>query len=144
MFSRNRLLIQAVLVLAMSAPVVVAAEDGDWLLRFGVHQINPDKNNLPDTLGGNVVLDKEEAITLDAEYMLTPHIGVDLFVPSFTSHELRSQEHNPGNSARSATSDLFSPILSLNWHFNVDGRVPAVSRHRGQLDGLQRREAFGH
>ena len=121
MFSRNRLLIQALLVLAMSAPVVVAAEDGDWLLRFGVHQINPDKNNLPDTFGGNVVLDKEEAITLDAEYMLTPHIGVDLFVPSFTSHELHLKNTSLGNAAKIGETDLFAPILGFNWHFNVDG-----------------------
>ena len=42
MLSRNRLLIHLVLVSAMCAPVVAPAEDGDWLLRFGVHQINPD------------------------------------------------------------------------------------------------------
>jgi len=58
MLSRNRLLIHLLLVLGVCAPVVAPAEDGDWLLRAGVHQINPDKNNLPDVLGGNVVLDK--------------------------------------------------------------------------------------
>ena len=128
MFSRNRLLIQAVLVLAMSAPAVVAAEDGDWLLRFGVHQINPDKNNLPDTFGGNVVFDKEEAITLDAEYMLTPHIGVDLFVPSFTSHEIHSRTQAsamPRRSARRICSRRSSVSTGTSTSTDRSGRISA-------------------
>ena len=108
---------------AMCAPVVAPAEDGDWLLRFGVHQINPDKNNLPDVLGGNVVLDKDETFTIDAEYMLTRNIGVDLFVPLYTSHDLQLKNTSLGNSANIGETDLFAPILGLNWHFNVDGAI---------------------
>ena len=107
----------------MCAPVVAPAEDGDWLLRFGVHQINPDKNNLPDVLGGNVVLDKDETFTIDAEYMLTRNIGVDLFVPLYTSHDLQLKNTSLGNSAKIGETDLFAPILGLNWHFNVDGAI---------------------
>jgi len=123
MLSRNRLLIHLVLVLAMCAPGVTPAEDGDWLLRAGVHQINPDKNNLPGVLGGNVVLDKDETFTIDAEYMLTRNIGADLFVPLYTSHDLQLKNTSLGNSAKIGETDLFAPILGLNWHFNVDGSI---------------------
>ena len=123
----------------MCAPVVAPAEDGDWLLRVGVHQINPDKNNLPDVLGGNVVLDKDETFTIDAEYMLTRNIGVDLFVPLYTSHDLQLKNTSLGNSAKIGETDLFAPILGLNWHFNVDGRDQAVPGSGGQLVGLLRR-----
>ena len=123
MLFRNRLLIHGVLVLAMSAPVITAAEDGDWLLRAGVHQINPDKENLPGVLGGNVVLDKGTAFTIDAEYMLTRHFGIDLFVPTFTSHDIQLKNTSLGDSANIGETDLFAPILGLNWHMNVDGPI---------------------
>lgn len=123
MLSRNRPLIQVVLVVATAAPVVAVAEDGDWLLRFGVHQINPDKDNLPDVLGGNVVLDKDETFTIDAEYMLTQHVGVDLFAPLYTSHDVQLKNTPLGNSAKIGEVDLLAPILGLNWHFNPDGAI---------------------
>jgi outer membrane protein OmpA-like peptidoglycan-associated protein/outer membrane protein W len=107
----------------MSTPVVGFAEDGDWLLRAGVHQINPDKNNLPGVLGGNVVLDKAETFTLDAEYMFTRNFGVDLFVPLYSSHDVQLKNTSLGNSAKIGEVDLFAPILGLNWHFNVDGAI---------------------
>jgi outer membrane protein W/outer membrane protein OmpA-like peptidoglycan-associated protein len=123
MLYRNRPLIHVVLVMAMSAPLAVAAEDGDWLLRAGVHQINPDRNNLPDVLGGNVVLDKDETFSLDAEYMLTEHLGVDLFAPLYTSHDVQLKNTSLGNSAKIGEVDLLAPILGLNWHFNPDGAI---------------------
>jgi len=123
MSSRNRLLINVVLVMVTSAPIVVAAEDGDWLIRAGVHQLNPDKNNLPGVFGGNVVLDKDEAFTLDVEYMLTPHVGVDLFVPTYFTHDIQLKNTSLGEAAKIGETDLFAPILGLNWHFNVDGAI---------------------
>ena len=123
MLYRNRLLIRVVLALAMSVPLTVAAEDGDWLVRMGVHQINPDKNNLPGVLGGNVVLDKDETFSLDAEYMLTRNIGVDLFAPLYTSHDVQLKNTALGDSAKIGEVDLLAPILGLNWHFNVDGAI---------------------
>jgi outer membrane protein W/outer membrane protein OmpA-like peptidoglycan-associated protein len=123
MRSRNRPLIHLALAMAAAVPAVAPADDGDWLVRFGVHQINPDKDNLPDVLGGNVVLDKDEAITLDAEYMLTPNVGVDLFVPTYTSHDIQLKNTPLGDAARIGETDLFAPILGLNWHFNVEGAI---------------------
>src|SRR5262245_54038832 len=129
MLYRNRLLIHLMLVVAMAAPLGVAAEDGnwleggDWLLRAGMHQINPDKNNLPGVLGGNVVLDKDETFTLDAEYMFTENFGVDLFAPLYTSHDVQLKNTPLGNSAKIGEVDLLAPILGLNWHFNPDGAI---------------------
>ena len=96
---------------------------GDWLLRAGVHQLNPDKNNLPDTFGGNVVFDKSEAFTLDAEYMFTEHLGADLFVPTYFSNDIQLKNTPLGNSARIGETDVFTPILGLNWHFNPGGPI---------------------
>ena len=96
MLSRNRLLIHLVLVLGVCAPVVAPAEDGDWLLRFGVHEINPDKNNLPGVLGGNVVLDKDETFHDRRGIHAHPeHRGRSLRSSVYLARSA-AQEHEPG------------------------------------------------
>ena len=125
MLSRNRLLIHAAAGLGRVLPPSVApAEDGDWLLRAGVHQINPDKNNLPDVLGGNVVLDKDETFTLDAEYMLTrAHRRRSLRSLCTSRTTCSSRTRALVTPQNIGETDLFAPILGLNWHFNVDGAI---------------------
>ena len=129
MFFRNRLLTGVVLLAAVCAPAVALAEDGDWLVsgdwlvRLGVHQLNPDKTNLPGVLGGDLVLDKAEALSLDAEYMVTEHIGVDLFVPTYFSLDVQLRRSSLGEVAKIGETDLWTPIVGLNWHFNPDGAI---------------------
>jgi outer membrane protein OmpA-like peptidoglycan-associated protein/outer membrane protein W len=129
MFSRNRLWTRVVLLVAVCAPVVALAEDGDWLVsgdwlvRLGVHQLNPDKTNLPGVLGGDLVLDKSEALSLDAEYMFTEHLGVDLFVPTYFSLDVQLRRSSLGELAKIGETDLWTPIAGLNWHFNPDGAI---------------------
>lgn len=133
MFSRNRLLAGVVLLAAVSAPVLALAEDGDWLVRLGVHQLNPDETNLPDVSlfplsgdaggDGDLVLDKAETLSLDAEYMVTEHIGVDLFVPTFFSLDVQLRRSSLGEVAKIGETDLWTPIVGLNWHFNPAGAI---------------------
>jgi outer membrane protein W/outer membrane protein OmpA-like peptidoglycan-associated protein len=135
MFFRNRLLTGVVMLAAVSAPAVALAEDGpwlvegDWLVRLGVHQLNPDKSNLPgvDLPGsapsGDLVLDKAEALSLDAEYMFTEHLGVDLFVPTYFSLDVQLRRSSLGEVAKIGETDLWTPIVGLNWHFNPDGAI---------------------
>jgi outer membrane protein OmpA-like peptidoglycan-associated protein/outer membrane protein W len=129
MLFRNRLLIHVALVAAVASPTIATAvegdwlDEGDWLLRVGVHQLNPDKSNLPGVLGGDLVFDKAEALSLDAEYMFGDHFGVDLFVPTYFSLDLQQRAGTVDGAASIGETDLWTPILGLNWHFNPDGAV---------------------
>jgi outer membrane protein OmpA-like peptidoglycan-associated protein/outer membrane protein W len=129
MFFRNRLLTGVAMLAAVSAPVVALAENGpwlaagDWLVRLGVHQLNPDKSNLPGVLGGDLVLDKAEALSLDGEYMFTEHVGVDLFVPTYFSLDVQLRRSSLGEVAKIGETDLWTPIVGVNWHFNPGGAL---------------------
>ena len=122
MLSRNRLLIHVALAVAAASPLIASAEKGDWLVRAGVHQLNPDKTNLPNALGGDLVFDKGEAFGLNATYMLTDHLGTDLFVPTYFSLDIQRKRVVVGDE-RIGETDLWAPILGLQWHFNIDGAI---------------------
>ena len=140
MLSRNRLLIRPVAGRpALARPPWPAAEDGDWLLRFGVHQINPDKTNLSDVLGGDVVLDKDETFTINAEYMLTRHIGADLFVPTVHLARPAAQEHEPGQLREDRRDRPFAPDPRRRTGISTRWCDPSVHRRRGSLVGFLRR-----
>jgi outer membrane protein OmpA-like peptidoglycan-associated protein/outer membrane protein W len=131
MLFRNRLLIHVALVAAAVLPTNAMAvegdwlDHGDWLLRVGVHQLNPDKSNLPNVFGGDLVFDKGEALSIDAEYMFGDHLGADLFVPTYFSLDLQRRPGVGGTSevSRIGETDLWTPIVGLNWHFNPDGAI---------------------
>ncbi len=123
MLSRNRRLIHVgLMIMAVFSPALASAEDGDWLIRAGVHLLNPDKSNLEGVLGGDLVLDKGEAFSLNAEYMLSQHVGIDLFVPTYFSLDLELKGL-PGGTQNIGETDLWTPIIGLNWHFNPDGAI---------------------
>ena len=59
-------------------------------------------------------------------YMLTDHVATELCSPWPFEHDI-DLKNDGGGVARSADADLFPPTLSLQWHFNPDGRVQSVS-----------------
>ena len=76
----SRYLIPLAVAAALAAPVAAHAQDegtydpGKWLVRVGLSQINPDKENL-QIPGAFLVVDSDITPTGTVEYMLTPHIG---------------------------------------------------------------------
>ena len=125
MFSRNRMSICGLLA-ALFAPLLASAadgpwlEEGDWLVRMGVHQLNPDKTNLSNVFGGDLVFDKGEALSINGEYMFSRHFGADLFVPTYFSLDL---QHKTTGVEKIGETDLWTPIVGVNWHFNPDGPI---------------------
>ena len=125
MFSRNRLWNFVLLVVA-SLPLIASAADGpwldegDWLVRIGIHQLNPDSTNLANVFGGDIVYDKGEALSINGEYMFSPHFGADLFVPTYFGLDMQL---NTGGVTKIGETDLWTPIVGVNWHFNPDGAI---------------------
>jgi outer membrane protein W len=117
----NRLLIHLALAMLTVTPLCASAEKGDWLLRLGYHMSEPKDKNLDNVLGGDVEFDKAYAPALDVTYMLTDHIGTDLFVPAYFSHDLDLK--TSGGTTGIGDVDMFPPVLGLQWHFNIHGSV---------------------
>jgi outer membrane protein len=116
----SRILIPLAVAAAFSMPLAANAEQGDWLFRVGISQINPDKTNLENVAGGDVVVDSDLSPTFNVTYMLSDHLGTELFASWPFTHGIDLKTSGGGKS-RIGSVDVLPPILSLNWHFNPNG-----------------------
>jgi outer membrane protein len=128
----SRILTSLAVAAALAAPIAANADSapgqpkGDWLFRVGVSQVNPESRNLTgsvvDSLGANsLTIDSDISPTFNVEYMLTNHLGTELLLAWPFTHGIDAKG-NGGTSTRVAQVDLLPPTLSLNWHFNMEGK----------------------
>jgi outer membrane protein len=110
----------AVASLVAAASAARAAE-GDWLFRGGVSVLNPKETNLPGALGGDIVFDKAPSATFTIAYMVSKHVASELMLA--WPFDLDIQLKNAAGTTTIGDTELFPPTLSLQWHFNPDGRV---------------------
>jgi outer membrane protein len=122
-------LIRNAIVLAMlsvaAQPIVASAAQGDWIFRAGVGNVDPKSDNgtlpasLPAPLGGaELDVDSATSATFEIAYMFADRWGVELFAPYVFNHDVGAT----GSSGDIAEVDLWPPVLSLQYHFNPDGR----------------------
>ncbi len=101
-------------------PLTAVAEQGDWLLRGGVGIVDPKSNNLSLSPEQEVNVDTATSFTLEGTYMFANRWGVELFVPYPFNHDVDIDgAEGAGNIAE---IDQLPPILSLQYHFNPDGK----------------------
>ena len=128
----SKVLSAAVLAALMAAPLAVNADTapgeqkGDWIVRFGAHQLNPDSDNVkpfsfPDecdkVTGANcytLVVDDDVSFTADGTYMFTNHFGVELLVAYPFTHGIDLRPYS-GGKTRVGSVDVLPPTLSLVW-----------------------------
>jgi len=123
----SRYLIPLAVAAALAAPVAAHAQEGTydpgkWLVRVGMSQINPEKENLEvPSLSTFLVVDSDITPTGTIEYMITPHIGTELLLAWPATHGIDSKGFAPNTDTRVGHVDVLPPVLSLNWHFNPNG-----------------------
>ncbi|MDH5255267.1 MAG: outer membrane beta-barrel protein, partial [Gammaproteobacteria bacterium] len=101
-------------------PLTATAAKGDWLLRGGVGVLDPKSDNLTLSPEAEVDVSTGTSFTLEGTYMFADHWGVELFVPYPFSHDVDIDgAEGAGNVAE---IDQMPPILSLQYHFNPDGK----------------------
>ena len=101
-------------------PLAASAEKGDWLLRGGIGILDPKSDNLSLSSEAEVQVDTGTSITLEGTYMFADRWGVELFVPYPFKHDVDIDgAEGAGNVAE---IDNLPPILSLQYHFNPDGK----------------------
>jgi outer membrane protein len=87
------------------------AAGGDWLLRAGVHQVDPKSNNHPV-----VGVAADESLTLSLSYFFTDRIAVDVLAAYPFTHAITL---NADGSKVGQTSHM-PPTVSLQYHFLPD------------------------
>jgi len=109
-----------VAVACLSQPA--RAAQGDWLFRAGATLLDPKKTNLEDPARGELEFDDAVSPTISVAYMLTDHVATELMLAWPFEHDIDFRP-NDGDVSKFGDVELFPPTLSLQWHFNPDGRV---------------------
>jgi outer membrane protein len=99
-------------------PLTAVAAKGDWLLRAGVAIVDPKNDNLTLADDSELQVDDATSATVEGTYMIADHLGVELMAAWPFSHDVEIN----GVSGDVASVDQSPPTLSLQYHFNPDGR----------------------
>lgn len=105
------------LIVAGLLPVARANAE-DWTFKVGVHQVDPRSDN-GRLAGGALATDVsgDWRPTFQLEYFVTPNWGIELLAATPFKHDVHL------NGAKAAEVSQLPPTLSLQYHFNPDGRV---------------------
>jgi outer membrane protein len=106
-------------------PLTALAEQGDWIFRGGIGVVDPSSDNLTIAQDGpdaELQVDTGTSLTGEVTYMATRHIGVELLASWPFSHDIESEGPPGGLSGEIGSIKHLPPTLSLQYHFNPDGR----------------------
>jgi outer membrane protein len=102
------------LIVVIAASAAQAQEPPQWILRVGVHPIQPKPHNHEQLHVGDGA-----ALTFAATYMLDEHWGVEAFAALPVEHEIALQD-----SGTVARIEQVPPTVSIQYHFlDPNGRV---------------------
>lgn len=97
------------------------AEQGDWLVRVGASVFDPKSDNLTLAPTTKLQIDKDIQPTFDITYMFQRNWGVELLASSAWNHGLLLK--TPTGTTGLGEVEHLPPTLSVQYHFNPEGRV---------------------
>jgi outer membrane protein len=105
----------------LSGTVAQAYDAGDWIVRVGASNVDPDdpngEINVPDAGKLDVNIDDDTSVTFNGTYMWTKNIGIELLAALPFEHDIKVD----GLGKVGSTKHL-PPTLSVQWHFLPDSR----------------------
>ncbi len=115
---KRKLTLGVLAALAFAAPVAHAADAGKWQVKIGAHVVDPKSDNGSLAAGAlDTKVDSSLRPTIALEYFLTPKLGIEVLGALPFKHEVKL------NGAKAAEVKQLPPTISLQWHFNPDGKV---------------------
>lgn len=91
-----------------------AYDEGDWLVRVGASNVDPD-NSVGSLGAADIDIDDDTSVTFNGTWMWTKHMGVELLAALPFEHDIKAQ----GLGKVGSTKHL-PPTLSWQWHFLPD------------------------
>jgi len=95
-----------------------AKQAGDWIVRGGVGGVLPKSNNLSIAGIGTVEVDDGYAITINATYMVTDAIGIELLAATPFKHDI-----SVAGAGKIGSTYQLPPTLSVQWHTPTLGPI---------------------
>ena len=118
---RHALTIAVIAAAMLSGGVAQAYDAGDWIVRVGASNVDPDdpngEINVPDAGKLDVNIDDDTSVTFNGTYMWTKNIGIELLAALPFEHDIKVD----GLGKVGSTKHL-PPTLSVQWHFLPDSR----------------------
>lgn len=117
----KKILIPSLLAVSLAGAALpaFAQSKGDWTLGVGVHQVAPKSNN--GSLANNTLhldIGSSARPTITFEYFVRDNLGVEVIAALPFEHDI-----NIEGLGRVGTTKHLPPTISLQYHFNGDGRV---------------------
>ena len=109
----RKTLVLGTLTAAMLSSTAMAGA-GDWVLRFGAHQVDPKSNNNP-----TVNVDSAKSLTLNVTYFVTDNWAVEVLGAVPFKHDIRLNSNN----AVVASTRHLPPTVGLQYHFMPNAPV---------------------
>jgi outer membrane protein len=94
-------------------PSLCIAEQGDWLVRVGAHNIDPKSNN-----HDVVSVDSGTMLTFNGTYMIRPNWGIELLAALPFSHDI-----DLVGGGKVAETNQLPPTLSVQYHLAPDAAI---------------------
>lgn len=111
-------LVTAIAAAALLGANVAHAADDNWIVKVGVHTVDPKSNNgtlANGALKADAGSDTEPTIT--AEYLFAPNWGVEVLASWPWEHQVKL------NGAKAVTTKQLPPTVSAQYHFNAGGGI---------------------
>jgi len=108
----------AVLLVNTSQAQNVTRQAGDWIVRGGIGGVLPKSDNLSIPGVGTVEVDDGYAITINATYMVTDAIGIELLAATPFEHDI-----SVAGAGKIGSTYQLPPTLSVQWHTPVIGPI---------------------
>ncbi len=102
----------AVVALLLLGSAANAYDQGDWLLRVGVGNVDPKSTN-----GDIASVDSGTALVFNGTYFFTPNLGFEILAASPFSHDIELAD----GGAKVGETKHLPPTFSLNYHFDTAG-----------------------
>ena len=100
----------AALMGAFTVNTAAAFDQGDWLVRFGVSNVDPKSDNSPV-----VSVDSATSATVNFSYMMTNHWAVEVLAAYPFEHDISLV-----NGPKVGSTKHLPPTVSLQYHFMPD------------------------
>lgn len=108
--SAKTTLVSIALLAAAASNSALAMDQGDWLIRFGLSNVDPKSNNHPA-----LSVDSAASATFNFTYMMTDNWGVELLAAYPFEHDIYLVD-----GPKVGSTKHLPPTVSLQYHFLPD------------------------
>ncbi len=120
----NNILLSAALLASSSA---FATQEGDWLVRARLINVNPDSSSGEVIAGGTpvagsgVTVKDNQTLDIDITYMVSNHFGVELLLDISSRHDVYGAGTLPA--VKLLEAQVLPPALIAQYHFTPESNV---------------------